>query len=170
MRVLKLFLQKPKEIQPMKQQEALTAEQQNLSNLWDEHVRSVLVQLGLLEPAGLPVVGAEGARSVLDRSDREGEPDDYRPCFEFDGGQHIACSGVGCGCDLCFPKEPDTTHRAHSPLRGDSENGRRRPSEPPSSLSPMKVCPHGDGSRSSGSNLITPNRRFGRVARSPKEL
>jgi carboxymethylenebutenolidase len=33
---------------------------------WDQ--ASVLVQLGLLEPGGLPVVGAEGARSVLDRS------------------------------------------------------------------------------------------------------
>ena len=32
---------------------------------WDQ--ASVLVQLGLLEPGGLPVVGAEGARSVLDR-------------------------------------------------------------------------------------------------------
>jgi len=35
---------------------------------WDQ--ASVLVQLGLLQPAGLPVVGAEGARSVLDRSIR----------------------------------------------------------------------------------------------------
>jgi carboxymethylenebutenolidase len=33
---------------------------------WDQ--ASVLVQLGLLDPAGLPVVGAEGARSVLDRN------------------------------------------------------------------------------------------------------
>jgi carboxymethylenebutenolidase len=33
---------------------------------WDQ--ASVLVQLGLLDPAGLPVVGVEGARSVLDRS------------------------------------------------------------------------------------------------------
>jgi carboxymethylenebutenolidase len=33
---------------------------------WDQ--ASVLVQLGLLEPGGLPVVGAEGARSVIDRS------------------------------------------------------------------------------------------------------
>jgi carboxymethylenebutenolidase len=33
---------------------------------WDQ--ASVLVQLGLLDPSGLPVVGAEGARSVLDRS------------------------------------------------------------------------------------------------------
>jgi carboxymethylenebutenolidase len=33
---------------------------------WDQ--ASVLVQLGLLQPGGLPVVGAEGARSVLDRS------------------------------------------------------------------------------------------------------
>src|SRR5215831_12979052 len=33
---------------------------------WDQ--ASVLVQLGLLQPAGLPVVGAEGARSVLERS------------------------------------------------------------------------------------------------------
>jgi carboxymethylenebutenolidase len=33
---------------------------------WDQ--ASVLVQLGLLEAGGLPVVGAEGARSVLDRS------------------------------------------------------------------------------------------------------
>src|SRR6516225_5600573 len=33
---------------------------------WDQ--ASVLVQLGLLQPEGLPVVGAEGARSVLDRS------------------------------------------------------------------------------------------------------
>src|SRR6266853_823273 len=33
---------------------------------WDQ--ASVLVQLGLLQPAGLPVVGADGARSVLDRS------------------------------------------------------------------------------------------------------
>src|SRR5262245_16706945 len=33
---------------------------------WDQ--ASVLMQLGLLEPRGLPVVGAEGARSVLDRS------------------------------------------------------------------------------------------------------
>ena len=32
---------------------------------WDQ--ASVLVQLGLLDPAGLPVVGAEGARSLLDR-------------------------------------------------------------------------------------------------------
>jgi carboxymethylenebutenolidase len=31
---------------------------------WDQ--ASVLVQLGLLDPTGLPVVGAEGARSVLD--------------------------------------------------------------------------------------------------------
>jgi carboxymethylenebutenolidase len=31
---------------------------------WDQ--ASVLVQLGLLNPAGLPVVGAEGARKVLD--------------------------------------------------------------------------------------------------------
>jgi carboxymethylenebutenolidase len=35
---------------------------------WDQ--ASVLVQLGLLQPAGLPVVGADGARSVLDRSIR----------------------------------------------------------------------------------------------------
>ena len=33
---------------------------------WDQ--ASVLVQLGLLQRAGLPVVGVEGARSVLDRS------------------------------------------------------------------------------------------------------
>ena len=33
---------------------------------WDQ--ASVLVQLGLLQTAGLPVVGAEAARSVLDRS------------------------------------------------------------------------------------------------------
>jgi carboxymethylenebutenolidase len=33
---------------------------------WDQ--ASVLVQLGLLPPGGLPVVGAEGARSVLDRN------------------------------------------------------------------------------------------------------
>ena len=33
---------------------------------WDQ--ASVLVQLGLLQPSGLPVVGAEGARSVIDRS------------------------------------------------------------------------------------------------------
>src|SRR5215471_12203115 len=33
---------------------------------WDQ--ASVLVQLGLLEPGGLPVVGAEGARSLLDRN------------------------------------------------------------------------------------------------------
>jgi len=38
---------------------------------WDQ--ASVLVQLGLLNPAGLPVVGAEGARSVLDRSIRLNE-------------------------------------------------------------------------------------------------
>src|SRR5262247_4631800 len=35
---------------------------------WDQ--ASVLVQLGLLQPEGLPVVGAEGARSLLDRSIR----------------------------------------------------------------------------------------------------
>jgi carboxymethylenebutenolidase len=35
---------------------------------WDQ--ASVLVQLGLLQPGGLPVVGAEGAQSVLDRSIR----------------------------------------------------------------------------------------------------
>jgi carboxymethylenebutenolidase len=35
---------------------------------WDQ--ASVLVQLGLWQPAGLPVVGADGARSVLDRSIR----------------------------------------------------------------------------------------------------
>ena len=35
---------------------------------WDQ--ASVLVQLGLLAPGGLPVVGAEGARSLLDRSIR----------------------------------------------------------------------------------------------------
>ena len=33
---------------------------------WDQ--ASVLVQLGLLEPTGLPVLGGESARSVLDRS------------------------------------------------------------------------------------------------------
>jgi carboxymethylenebutenolidase len=33
---------------------------------WDQ--ASVLVQLGLIDPACLPVVGAEGPRSVLDRS------------------------------------------------------------------------------------------------------
>jgi len=38
---------------------------------WDQ--ASVLVQLGLLKPGGLPVVGAEGARSVLDRSIRLNE-------------------------------------------------------------------------------------------------
>jgi carboxymethylenebutenolidase len=36
--------------------------------LWDQ--ASVLVQLGLLQPEGLPVVGAEGARSLLDRTIR----------------------------------------------------------------------------------------------------
>jgi carboxymethylenebutenolidase len=35
---------------------------------WDQ--ASVLVQLGLLQPEGLPVVGAEAARSVLDRNIR----------------------------------------------------------------------------------------------------
>jgi carboxymethylenebutenolidase len=35
---------------------------------WDQ--ASVLVQLGLVQPEGLPVVGAEGARSLLDRSIR----------------------------------------------------------------------------------------------------
>jgi carboxymethylenebutenolidase len=35
---------------------------------WDQ--ASVLVQLGLLQPGTLPVVGAEGARSLLDRSIR----------------------------------------------------------------------------------------------------
>jgi len=38
---------------------------------WDQ--ASVLVQLGLLERVRLPVVGAEGARSVLDRSIRLNE-------------------------------------------------------------------------------------------------
>src|SRR5215831_15538788 len=38
---------------------------------WDQ--ASVLVQLGLLERGGLPVVGAESARSVLDRSIRLNE-------------------------------------------------------------------------------------------------
>lgn len=38
---------------------------------WDQ--ASVLVQLGLLKPEGLPVVGEEGARSVLDRSIRLNE-------------------------------------------------------------------------------------------------
>ena len=33
---------------------------------WDQ--ASVLVQVGLLDPAGLPVVGVESTRSVLDRS------------------------------------------------------------------------------------------------------
>src|SRR5262245_38293210 len=33
---------------------------------WDQ--ASVLVQLGLLQSGGLPIVGADGARSVLDRS------------------------------------------------------------------------------------------------------
>jgi carboxymethylenebutenolidase len=33
---------------------------------WDQ--ASVLVQLGLLDPAGLPVAGAEAARKMLDRS------------------------------------------------------------------------------------------------------
>jgi carboxymethylenebutenolidase len=35
---------------------------------WDQASVSVLVQLGLLESTGLPVVGRESARSVLDRS------------------------------------------------------------------------------------------------------
>src|SRR5215510_53933 len=38
---------------------------------WDQ--ASVLVQLGLLQSGGLPVVGAEGARSVLDRTIRLNE-------------------------------------------------------------------------------------------------
>jgi carboxymethylenebutenolidase len=38
---------------------------------WDQ--ASVLVQLGLLQAEGLPVVGAEGARSVLDRTLRLNE-------------------------------------------------------------------------------------------------
>jgi carboxymethylenebutenolidase len=38
---------------------------------WDQ--ASVLVQLGLLQPAGLPVVGAESARSMLDRGIRLNE-------------------------------------------------------------------------------------------------
>ena len=38
---------------------------------WDQ--ASVLVQLGLLQSGGLPVVGADGARSVLDRSIRLNE-------------------------------------------------------------------------------------------------
>jgi carboxymethylenebutenolidase len=38
---------------------------------WDQ--ASVLVQLGLLQPGGLPVVGAESARSVLDRRIRLNE-------------------------------------------------------------------------------------------------
>jgi carboxymethylenebutenolidase len=38
---------------------------------WDQ--ASVLVQLGLIQPGGLPVVGADGARSVLDRSIRLNE-------------------------------------------------------------------------------------------------
>ena len=33
---------------------------------WDQ--ASALVQIGLLQPGRLPVVGAKGARSVLDRS------------------------------------------------------------------------------------------------------
>ena len=35
---------------------------------WDQ--ASVLVQLGLLQPGALPVVGVEGARSLLDRNIR----------------------------------------------------------------------------------------------------
>jgi carboxymethylenebutenolidase len=35
---------------------------------WDQ--ASVLVQLGLLQPGSLPVIGADGARSLLDRSIR----------------------------------------------------------------------------------------------------
>jgi carboxymethylenebutenolidase len=38
---------------------------------WDQ--ASVLVQLGLLQSRGLPVVGADGARSVLDQSIRLNE-------------------------------------------------------------------------------------------------
>src|SRR5215510_2494071 len=38
---------------------------------WDQ--ASVLVQLGLLQSGGLPVVGADGARSVLDRTIRLNE-------------------------------------------------------------------------------------------------
>jgi carboxymethylenebutenolidase len=36
---------------------------------WDQ--ASVLVRIGLLQPKGLPVVGAESARSFLDRSAAE---------------------------------------------------------------------------------------------------
>jgi carboxymethylenebutenolidase len=38
---------------------------------WDQ--ASVLVQLGLLQPEGLPVVGAACVRSILDRSIRHNE-------------------------------------------------------------------------------------------------
>jgi carboxymethylenebutenolidase len=38
---------------------------------WDQ--ASVLVQVGLLQPRGLPVVGAESARSLLDRRMRLNE-------------------------------------------------------------------------------------------------
>ena len=49
----------------------LTSAQETLDHLWEDHVRdqaSVLVQIGLLDAANLPVVGIESARKVLDPS------------------------------------------------------------------------------------------------------
>jgi hypothetical protein len=67
--------------QPANARPILTPEQQFLNDLWEEHIRdefqahehihwdqaSVLVQLGILNPSGLPVAGVETARKVLDR-------------------------------------------------------------------------------------------------------
>jgi carboxymethylenebutenolidase len=58
---------------------------------WDQ--ASVLVQLGLLPPEGLPVVGAEGARSVLDRSLRLNAP--------IRRGGTIACVAAAPSCKRC---------------------------------------------------------------------
>jgi hypothetical protein len=60
---------------------------------WDQ--ASVLVQLGLLQPEGLPVVGAGSARSVLDRSIRLNELL-HRQCEGAEGGNRSpkACSVI----------------------------------------------------------------------------
>ena len=43
---------------------------------WDQ--ASVLAQLGLLDPKGLPVAGAEQARRVMDRAAHPGRGNDLR--------------------------------------------------------------------------------------------
>jgi hypothetical protein len=136
----------------MTQQEALIGERQKSSNLWDEHVRSVLVQLGLLEPAGLPVVGVEGQNQCSIGATTKVNRTIIAPVSSVIEASISAvqarAAAVICASRRTLLPVNELTRRSEPRARTVGVRLNRS-----SSLSLTKVCPYGDGSRSSGSNL-----------------